>query len=135
MVKSAVSEVFREQHKVDTARLSVVVYGFLEEGKDSEQLFEMFNYLSCRCDVIRHSRIGRSSNRNSKAIRPIKVEFKSASDTSSVLSRANRLRHDDYYAGVYIDKWLSDEDMKSMQQLRSQCGKLNNDYPPSVNGR
>ena len=135
MVKYAVSEVLREQHKVDTARLSVAVYGFPEEGKDVEQLFKMFDNLSCRCDVTRHSQIGHPSNRNSKSIRPIKVEFKSVSDTSSILSRANRLRHDDHYAGVYINKWLSNKDMKSMQQLRSQCERLNNDYPSSVNGR
>ena len=91
MVKSAVSEVFREQHKVDTARLSVAIYGFPEKRKDAEQLFEMFDYLSCKCDVTRHSRIGRPSNGNSKSIRHIKVDFKSVSDTSSILSRAIRL--------------------------------------------
>ena len=95
----------------------------------------MFDYLSCGCDVTRHSQIGRPSNRNSKSIRSFKVEFKSVSVTSSILSRANRLRLDDYYVGVYINKWLSNEDMKSMQQLRSQCERLNNDLSPSVNGR
>ena len=89
MVKSAISGVFHEQHKVHTARLRVAVYGFLEEGKDAEQLFEMLDNLSCRCDVTRQSQIGRPSNRNNKSIRPLKVEFKSVSNTSSLLSRAN----------------------------------------------
>ena len=33
MVKSAVSKVCREQHKVDTTRLSVAVYGFPRKGR------------------------------------------------------------------------------------------------------
>ena len=72
---------------------------------------------------------------NIKSIRPNKVEFKSVSDTSSILSRANRLRHDDYFERVYINKWCSYEDMKSIQQLHSQCERLNNNHSPSVNGR
>ena len=132
IVKSAVSEAIREQQKANVDKSSVVFYGFPEEGDDNTQLRDMIDYLGCRCDVTRHSRIGHPHQ--SKSARPIKIEFKSFNDASVVLSKAKHLRDDAYYTGVYINKWLSDIDMKSIKQLRQQCGTLNQGQA-SVNGR
>jgi hypothetical protein len=131
-VKSAVSEAIKEQQKVISDRSSIVVYGFPEEGHDTAQLLDMFAFLDCRCDVIRQLRIGR--NLQSTA-RPIKVELRSASDASVILARAKSLRKDKYYAGIYISKWLSDEEMKSLKQLRLHCDVLNRDRPVGKDGR
>jgi len=126
ILKNAVSEALKEQHKLNADRSSVVVYGFPEEGNDIPQLRDMLDFLGCRIDIIRSSRVGRSHHQtgNSSA-RPIKVELRSVSDVSIILSRANCLRDEAYYAGVHINKWLSQEEMKGVKALRSQCDTLN----------
>ena len=124
-VKSAVSEAIREQQKVITEKSNVVVYGFPEEGHDDAQLHEMLDFLECRCDFTRSSRLGRSSYQGGATARPLKLELRSANDASNILSRAKHLRHDDYYGGVYINKWLSDDEMNAVKALRRQRDELN----------
>lgn len=136
IVKSAVSEAIREQQKASTDRSSIVVYGFPEEENDNAQLLEMFDFMGARCDVIRHSRIGRSPHQSNKSsTRPIRVELRSASNASIILSRAKHLRYDAYYGGVYINKWLSEDEMNCVKLLRRQCDALNRDLPIDNNGR
>ena len=74
---------------------------------------------------MRSSRIGRSSHQGGAKARPLKLELRTASNASNILSRAKHLRHDTYYGGVYINKWLSDEEMKDIKSLRRQCDELN----------
>ncbi len=135
LVKTAVSEAIREQQKASTARASVVVYGFPEEGKDNVQLLDMFDFINCRCDIVRHTRIGRDPRQSkTSSIRPVRVELRSISDTNLVLSRAKHLRRDTYYSGVFINKWLSDEELKCVKQLRHQCDVLNAGHPHNNTG-
>ena len=85
----------------------------------------MLDFLGCRCDFTRSSRIGRSSHQSDARARPLKLELRTASDASNILSRAKHLRHDTYYGGVYINKWLSNEEMKDIKSLHRQCDELN----------
>ncbi len=122
IVKSAVSEAMREQQKAITNKSSIVIYGFPEEGKDIAQLQEMLDFLNCQCDVTRSTRVGREYNGK---VRPIKMELRTSSDASIILSRAKYLRHNAYYSGVYVSKWLSEDEMKAVKTLRQQCDSLN----------
>jgi hypothetical protein len=135
-VKCAVSEAIREQQKVSTDRASIVIYGFPEEGCDSAQLQDMLEFLVCRCDIVRHSRIGRRFDQStSLRVRPIKVELRSASDAFLILSRAKRLSDDSYYYNVRISKWLSDVEMKHVKSLREECDSLNLKHPCGKSNR
>ena len=125
LVKSAVSEAMREHQKVNAEKSSVVVYGFPEEGHDDAQLHDMLDFLGCRGDFTRSSRMGRSSYQGGATARPLKLELRTANDASNILSRAKYLRHDAYYGGVYINKWLSNEEIRSIKSLRQQCDELN----------
>jgi hypothetical protein len=61
-------------------------------------------------------------NQNSTKVLPIKIGLRTASDAGEILNRAKQLRNGDYYANTYINKWLSESEMK----LRlSQCDALN----------
>ena len=55
-----------------------MVYGFLEDGNDPNDLMDMFDFLHCRCVITSRARIGRTASHdaNSKG-RPIKVELMS----------------------------------------------------------
>ena len=41
-----------------------------------------------------------------------------------ILSRAKHLIGAVYYSGVYMNKWLSEEEMKSVKILHCQCDEL-----------
>jgi hypothetical protein len=51
-----VSEAFRAQQEVNTDNVTLVVAGFPEEGNDLPQLHEMFDFLGCKCDIIRQAK-------------------------------------------------------------------------------
>ena len=87
-VQTAVSLSVKEQQTTDRAKSFVVVYGFPEDGDDHRELLRMLDYLQCHWIVISHTRIGYVANHHTKAARrprPIKVEFKSPYDISSIL--------------------------------------------------
>jgi hypothetical protein len=130
-VKSAVSEAIQEQQKAASDKSSVVVFGFPDEGDDYKHLREMLDFLDCRCIITHHSRVGFANNR----VRPIRLELKSANDAKLVLARAKHLRADEYYAGVFINKWLSETEMKLVREKRRECDNLSKDYPSSHHGR
>jgi hypothetical protein len=52
-----------------------------------------------------------------------------------ILNKAKLLREDAYFAIVYINKWLSEEEMKKVKLLRKQCDALNQAHSTSKNGR
>ncbi len=122
-------QVIREEHKVNTSSSCLVVSGFPEEGLDYSQLVDMLQFLGVKGDIVKHSRIG---NQNNTKVRPIKIELRSASDASESLNRAKQLRYDDYYANTYINKWLSESDMKLRH---SQCDALNQSVPARKDGK
>mgnify|MGYP000414472773 CR=1 FL=1 len=115
----------REQQKANIIRACIAIYGFPEEGNDFVQLQDMFVFLGCPCDIMRSSRIGRPPQRDGDKARPIKVELRSASDATAIISRAKYLWRDNYYGGVQLCKWRSDEEMKEIKSLRQQCDSLN----------
>ena len=135
VVKNSVSAAFREHQKVNVDQSCIAVYGFPDEGNDYEQLLDMFSYLNCRCDIVRHSRLGVYSSKSISHVRPIKIELRSASEASTLISRAKYLRNDAFYDGVYINKWLTDEKMRDLKQLRRQCDFLNQKHPSSKKDR
>ena len=90
----------------------------------------MFKFLDCRCEIIKHIRIGRTQ----KSVgHPLKVALKSPSDVNFVLSNAKHLRHDKYYAGVYSSKWLLREELNNIKVLRQECEDLNKANQDKVN--
>lgn len=118
-MKTAVAQAIKEQHQTITDKCCVAVYGFPEEENDNSQLMDMLDYLGLRGVTFRHTRVGWYSN--NAMVRPIKLELSSPADASTILSRAVHLRDDEYYAGVRICEWLSEERMKVIRQLRRQC--------------
>ena len=98
-------------------------------------MLDMFSYLNCRCDIVRHSRLGVYSSKSISYVRPIKIELRSASEASTLLSRAKYLRNDAFYDGIYINKWLTDEKIRDLKQLRRQCDVLNQKHPSSKKDR
>jgi hypothetical protein len=132
-VKTAVAQAIKEEQQARTDKCCVAVYGFPEEDNDNSQLMDMLDYLGCRSITFRHSRVGWHSN-NTMA-RPIKLELPSSADASIILSRAVHLRDDEYYAGVRLSEWLSDERMKVIRQKRRQCDALNQKHACSEKGR
>jgi hypothetical protein len=127
-MKNVVMQVIREERKVNTSSACLVISGFPEEGQDYSQLVDMLQFLGVKCDIMRHSRIG---NQNSTKVRPIKIELRSASDAGEILNRAKQLRYDDYYANTYINRWLSESEMKLRH---SQCDALNQSVPARKDG-
>jgi hypothetical protein len=126
-VKAAVSEAIREHQQISANEVCIAVYGFPEEGHDKEQLQEMFDYLGCACCIVGQSRVGLSARSNLP--RPIKLELKSATDANLLLSKARFLRRDDYYTGVFINKWLTQDEAKRVKHLREWCNSLNKKHP------
>lgn len=116
IVKSAVSETnFCEQQQAISDKANIIAHGFLDEGDDKRQLPELFVFLGCQCDVIRHSRFGRCSS-----TRPINLELGSISNAADLfLFRARCFKNDDYYAGVFLTKWLSDDELQRVHRKLS----------------
>lgn len=127
-VKTAVAEVIQKQQRIVADKCCIVVYGFPEEGNDSAQLSDMLDFLGCSEIIFHYSRIGWLSHHTSK-IRPVKLELNSVNNASLILSRANHLKDDEFYAGVRLCKWLSDEEMKATKQRRLECQMLNKQHP------
>ena len=87
MVKTVVNQTVMEQCKIASCNSCLVVYGFPEEGNDYDELVDMFDYLSCHCEIVRHQRMRYAARCNS-AGRPIKVELRSTSAITFILSHA-----------------------------------------------
>jgi hypothetical protein len=45
-----------------------------------------------------------------------------------LLSRAKYLKNDDYYAGVFLTKWLSDDELQRVREKRRLCEALNSKH-------
>ena len=130
VVKTVVNQIIKEQQKVYNDRSSIVVYGFPEENKDSQELINMFKFLDCRCEIIMHIRIGPSQKLGGRLL---KVVLKSPNDVNFVLSNAKHLKHDKYYSGVYLSKWLLREELNNIKLLRQECEDLNKANQDKVN--
>jgi hypothetical protein len=128
MLKAAITEAMREQQMEASDKATVATYGFPEDGPDQPYLREMLQFLNCPCNVICSKRVGQPGNAAS-ALRPIKLEIKAASDASILLSKAKNLRLNDYYAGIYINKWLSEDEMQAVKLERKRCYELNQQHP------
>ena len=61
-MKSAVSEAIRDQQRVNAVKYMVVIIGVPEKGCDYGQQLDMFGFMGCRCDFIRHVKIDRDSH-------------------------------------------------------------------------
>lgn len=130
LVKTVVSQTLKEQYKAVSVKSTLVVYGFPEEGADYDELLSMFDYMGCRCDIIQHTRLGRSMSNNQKngranIGRPIRVELNSPDSVDLVLSKARYLRQNNYYYGVNVDRWLSADELHALKSLRQRCRELN----------
>ena len=102
------------------------------------ELLRMLGYLQCRRVIISHTRIGYLVNRDTKSARrprPIKVEFKSPYEVSSVLNNAKYLKENKYYNGVNTSKWLSREELNNVKRLRQQYIDLNKAHSVDAHGR
>mgnify|MGYP000626795235 CR=1 FL=1 len=136
IVKNVVSQTIKEQQKVDSDICTIVVYGFPEDGNDYYDLLNMFDFLECNCKIVRYSRFVRVVKKdNTFSGRPIKVELRSSGDVNFVLSCAKQLSKDAYYSGVYVNKWLSEEEMKNVKYLCQLCFDLNKTLPTDKRGR
>ena len=89
----------------------------------------MLSFLICRCDIIRHARFGQVENIEKKLrVHPIKIELKSVGDVNLILFNAKYLRNNAYYHGVYINKWLSENEFENKKNLR-KCFELSSAHP------
>jgi hypothetical protein len=122
----------KEQQQVLADKCCIAVYGFPEEGSDETQLEDMLYYLGCSGMMFHYSRIGKNTDNKT---RPIKLELCSLNDKNIVLSRSSRLRDDNYYWGVRLSKWLSDAEVKSLNQQRRRCNELNMQHPSNKSDR
>jgi hypothetical protein len=83
-----------------------MVYNFPEEGKDYDELLDMFTYLGCRCDIVKQERFGRTAHHDK--VRPLKVILRSLIDASMILSRTKLLNNDEYYASGFRQRnWVT----------------------------
>jgi hypothetical protein len=127
IVKNAVSVPIQEQQKADAGRCSIMVYNFPEEGKDYDELLNMFTYLGCRCDIVKQERFGRAARHD--RVCPLKIVLRTLTDASMIVSRAKILNNDEYYASVRISKWLSPKELGDLKRIRHQCEVLNQAHP------
>ena len=119
-----------EQRKEDTKKSTLVVHGFPEDSHDHVDLTDMLSFLRYRCDIIRHARFGQIGNIEKKLrVRPIKIELKSVGDANLILSNAKYLRNNAYYHDVYINKWLSENELENIKNLREKCLELSSAHP------
>ena len=131
-IKTAIAE-----HKqADVDNCSIAVYGFPEGKSDYDELYDMFAFLGCRSEIVHYRRIGRPDNQRSKRQwRPIKVTLRTASDCQYILSHASHLRDDAYYVGVFIGRWMSQEEASKLRDLRKRCDELNKGGTIDCKGR
>jgi len=135
-IKSAIVENIEYQKKADIDKKSIAVYGFPEDGKDYDDLHDLLAYLHCHGDIVQHMRIGRAAGQGkTNTGRPLKVILRLASDCDYVLSRVNLLRKNSYYDGVYISRWLSQEEMCKLKLLRQRCFDMNKSSTVDSKGR
>ena len=66
--------------------------------------------------------------RGNSASRHIKVELRSTSAITFILSHAKYLRDSNYHYRVNICKWLKPEELHDLKALRQHCHDLNKTY-------
>ena len=119
-----------EQRKEDSKKSTLVIHVFPEDGHDHIDLTDMLSFLRCRYGIIRHACFGQVGNIEKKLrVRPIKIELKSVGDANLILSNAKYLRNNAYYHGVYINKWLSENEPKNIRNLRKKCFEFRCTHP------
>ena len=133
-IKLATDENIKLHKKTEIHNSSLAVYSFPEYGCDLADLYEMLRFLGYTGDIICHERIGRTGDNNTSS-QPIKVVLRSTSDQELILSRSNMLSRENYYAGVYISRWLSQDELKELKSLRQRFAELNNVCHADKKGR
>ena len=107
ILKNVVVQAMNEQCKSEINESIIVIYGFPEDNNDYNELLDMFDFLKCRCDIVRHMRMGKLINDKRSKGRPLKVKLRSISTVNSIMSQTKYLRYELYFAGVNNSRWLS----------------------------
>ena len=136
-VKAAVFETIRNQRTEERGRASVAIYGLPEKGNDYDGVRKLFQALNEKSNIVSVARIGRGTSRKvSSNPRPLKVEFQSKYERSSLLSAASKLKEDPRTASIRIAPWLQKDEFDKVKALREHCKQLkNSSAAPIADGR
>ena len=131
VVKSTLTDGFKEQHKVCRDSASLVIYGLNEEGQDHRYVSMLFSELNCKLSFNLCSRLGRAT---SSRARPLKVEMHSVADRDKIIVAFIKLQRT-HSSDLRIAKWLQKEELDKIKKLRERCCELNDKACALPNGK
>ena len=142
-VKTTVADSMRKQRKNDSDRSSIVLFGLQEGKKDLKEVKLVLDTVGYDSKVVKIARLGASldksqhqpNGKNSQKQRPLKVELSSETDSRYVLMHSKLLKSNPKFAKVWINQYLSRDEMDKIKTMRIKCEELIKNCSADENGR
>ena len=142
-VKTTVANSFNKQRRDDRDQQSIVVSGLRKSKDDLKQAKKVLNAMGYESGVVKFARLGvplltqlMNDGCNKVNRRPLKVQLlTSAVDCRYVVTHSSLLKDIPVFTKVWIDQFLSRDELNKVKILRKQCDDLNKDHLVGLDNR
>ena len=144
VVKTTVADSMRKQRKNDSDRLSIVLFALQEGEEDLKDIKLVLDTVGCDSKVVKLVRLGcfigqistsTKWKKNLEKQRPLKVELSSEADSRYVLMHSKLLKSHPKFAKVWINQYLSRDELDKIKTMRIKCEEFNKNCSADENGR